>query len=257
MDEQTLLIKMLESGWAQCAAVVRDDAGVLVTALVAGLIGGLTHCAGMCGPFVLSQVTARMEAVPVQKMSELTRLSGALLVPYHLGRGTIYIFLGLLAGLFADGLSALVETWWLTPLLLSLAAVFFLTYGLAGLVPHLGSGGGSKAAAWWNRVLGKPLRPLFAAPIGWRGYGLGLALGLLPCGLVYGALLMAGGTGEPLAGAMTMGAFLLGTVPALVAVGVAGQLAARQFRELMGPVGRGVMVLNAGVLAFLAYGHIS
>ena len=61
---------------------------------LAGLVGSLTHCAGMCGPFVLTQVGAGLETVPAAKMTEWTRLRGALLIPYHLGRFTTYVLLG-------------------------------------------------------------------------------------------------------------------------------------------------------------------
>ena len=43
------------------------DAGglaLLAAMLLAGLVGGGTHCIGMCGPFVLAQTTARLESVP-------------------------------------------------------------------------------------------------------------------------------------------------------------------------------------------------
>ena len=255
MNEQSLLIKLLESGWAQCAAVASDHGNVLLTALVAGLVGGLTHCIGMCGPFVVSQITARMEHVPAARMGALTRLQGALLLPYHFGRATTYILLGVLAGLLSDGLTALIRTAWLAPVLLSAAAVFFLIYGLSGFLPRLTPDAGF--ARRFGTVLSRPLKSLFAAPVGWRGYGLGLALGFIPCGLVYGALMLAGGAGGGVAGGMVMASFALGTVPALCAVGVMGQLAARHFKSLMTPVGRGVMVLNAGILVFLAWSHIA
>ena len=255
MDEQIFLIKLLDSGWAQCASVASDHGHVLLTALVAGLVGGITHCVGMCGPFVVSQVTARMEHVPVRRMGELTRLHGALLLPYHFGRATTYVLLGVLAGVLSDGLTALSQTAWLMPVLLSAAAVFFLIYGLSGLLPHLAPDVG--IGRRFGAVLSRPLKSLFAAPTGWRGYGLGLALGFIPCGLVYGALLLAGGAGGAVAGGMVMAGFALGTLPALFAVGVMGQLAARRFKSLITPVGRGVMVLNAGVLVFLAWSHMA
>jgi len=49
---------------------------------------------------------------------------------------------------------------------------------------------------------------------------LGLVLGLLPCGMVYAALLKAVNAGSAAAGAATMLAFGLGTAGALLAIGV-------------------------------------
>jgi uncharacterized protein len=51
-------------------------------------------------------------------------------------------------------------------------------------------------------------------------FALGLALGLLPCGLIYAALLKAMATGSALAGALTMLAFGLGTASSLLALGI-------------------------------------
>jgi len=66
----------------------------------------------------------------------------------------------------------------------------------------------------------RPLRNLISsASIGNR-FLLGLALGLLPCGLIYAALLRALATGSALWGAATMAAFGAGTAAALLAVGI-------------------------------------
>ncbi|MBX2830149.1 MAG: sulfite exporter TauE/SafE family protein [Rhodospirillales bacterium] len=253
MDEQQILIRILESGWAQCVEILRDDGGVLLTALVAGLVGSVTHCIGMCGPFVISQITSRMEQLPLEKMNEFRRLTGAALLPYQFGRLTTYGLLGAMAGYFADGITALTQIWWIGPVLLVVAGVFFLVFGVMGLVPHLGGLlPSSGETLWWNRVFGDHLRPLFAAPFGWRGYLLGVMLGFIPCGLVYGALVLAAASGAALSGAAVMIVFGLGTVPMLFVTGFVGQYAAQRFRALMVPVGRGLMIVNGLILFVLA-----
>ncbi len=80
---------------------------------------------------------------------------------------------------------------------------------------------------------GRWARPLFARPVGFRGYALGLMLGFLPCGLLYGALAAAAASGDPLTGAFAMIAFALGTVPALLAVGLAGHVAGQRWQGLV------------------------
>jgi hypothetical protein len=79
---------------------------------------------------------------------------------------------------------------------------------------------------------------------------LGALNGLLPCGLVYSALLVAASTGGLLMGAAGMIAFGLGTLPALLVVGVgAGALSAR-VRQVFVRVA-GLLIVLVGVQLML------
>ncbi|ABC24155.1 sulfite exporter TauE/SafE family protein [Rhodospirillum rubrum] len=250
MDQQAVLLAILESGIAHCQAVVVSEGGILSALFLAGLTGSLLHCTGMCGPFVLSQVNARMATIPAARMREWHRLTGAALLPYHLGRGTTYSLLGASVGLLAGSLDGFAVLKDLSAVLLGLAALLFLGQALPRL--HLPMPGLGRLERWWSGALGKRARGLFAAPTGWRGYGLGLLLGFIPCGLLYGALAAAAATGNALAGAMGMAAFTLGTIPALLGVGVLGQIATARWRGVMDTVAPVLLIINAGILALLA-----
>ena len=101
-------------------------------------------------------------------------------------------------------------------------------------------------------------RPAGHAPSpGWRstpsgGYPLGVVLGFLPCGFLYAALTTTAASGSPLLGALGMLAFGLGTVPALVAVGVAGHAAGRRWQRGVAVAAPVAMLLNAALLTALA-----
>lgn len=213
---------------------------------LAGLIGSLTHCAFMCGPFVLAQAAARLGATPAARMGEWTRLAGAAALPYHLGRLVTYSALGAVAG----GVGGLIggHDWftWIAAGLLALAGLSFLGYAVGGVglsLPGLGGIG---------RRLADIAGPLFARPIGWRGFALGLALGFLPCGLIYAALAAAAASGGALSGGLLAGAFALGTVPGLIAVGLLGHLAMARFRAPARRIGAVLMAVNAVVLLWFA-----
>ncbi len=253
MDEPFFLKALLDSGLAHCQVVIDDHGGLLASLFLAGLVGGPTHCVGMCGPFVLSQVTARLEDTPASRMREWHRLGGAALVPYHLGRLTTYVLLGVLAALMASGAATFGGFRWLSAGLLVLAALFFAGYALRGLAPNLMRLGGGSGEGAWSRWLGDRVRPLFRRPVGWRGYALGIALGFLPCGLLYGALAASASGGDALAGGFAMAAFALGTVPSLIGVGLAGHLAGRHWRGAMARVAPALLVINAGLLSFMAW----
>jgi hypothetical protein len=97
------------------------------------------------------------------------------------------------------------------------------------------------------------VRGLLEAPTGLRGYALGLALGFLPCGFLYGALAAAAGAGSAAGGALAMAGFVVGTAPALLAVGFAGAMAAKRMRAAMGRVAPTLLLFNAGVLFWLGW----
>ncbi|WP_207537609.1 sulfite exporter TauE/SafE family protein [Sabulicella rubraurantiaca] len=191
---------------------------------LAGLAGGLTHCAGMCGPFVLAQAGARADSA--LSGGSLRRLAGAALLPYHLGRATGYAALGAAAGGFGALLAGLTGMRFVAALLLALAALAMLAQGsarLAALLPRLPK---SLLPDFLSRRLG----PLLAAPGPWAGFRLGFLLSALPCGLLWAALAGAAASGSALAGALAMAGFATGTVPALLGVALLGQF----FRRVAG-----------------------
>ncbi|UYN98020.1 MAG: sulfite exporter TauE/SafE family protein [Enhydrobacter sp.] len=220
----------------------RSTAGLPLSLFLIGLAGSVVHCVGMCGPFVLGQVVAGAGAART-RYGEWQRLADATLLPYHLGRATTYTALGAIAGATTALFAASPSFAWLTAALLALAAALLIvqSLGLAALpgVP-------------WTIALSRFARPLTEA----RGlparYALGVVLGFLPCGLLYGAIAAAAGTGSAAEGAVAMAAFALGTVPALVAVGWGGLMLRRRLGSIARWVATPLLLANAGLLLALA-----
>lgn len=229
-------------------------AGLYSGLLLAGATGSLLHCGPMCGGFVMAQVGKRMELAASGPLCERARLGHASLPLYHLGRLTTYALLGLIAGGIGSAFAA-------TPLFRwGVAALLLLAAGMLGLVALRGFGGalfvssgtGATGTGGLGRAMGQ-LRRFFDRPLGWRGYGLGVILGFLPCGLVYAALTVAAATGKPLAGALAMATFGLGTVPTLVALGLLGHLAGRRWQSAGRKAAPVLLGLNALLLSALAW----
>lgn len=219
---------------------------VMAALFLAGLAGGATHCAGMCGPFVIAQAAAVADRAAGGGM--LARLSGAALAPYHLGRMLGYGLLGAVAGGLA-GVVALGSGFrFLLAGLLALAALLMFAQAsarVAALLPRLPAP--RLPAALQGRLGG-----LLAAPTGLRGVALGLMLSALPCGLLYGALAGAAATGSALGGALVMAAFAAGTVPALVGVALLGRFFGRRAGPGMRLAGAALFALNGVMLAAMA-----
>ena len=70
-----------------------------------------------------------------------------------------------------------------------------------------------------------PFAKLLANPRPWASFPVGLALGLMPCGMLYAVVAYAAATGSPVKGALVMALFWLGNLIPLVAFGLASQLA--------------------------------
>lgn len=142
---------------------------------------------------------------------------------YHGARVAGYAAVGLLAGALGGAVSG------------------GLRLGLERFVPWLLVATLAASALDLRRVLSRRLRPApGAAHILRRILGagarfsparraalLGAMTPLLPCGLLYGMLLSAAATSSGAAGALTLGSFALGAVPALGAAQLQAQLATR------------------------------
>ena len=219
---------------------------VMGALFLAGLAGGATHCAAMCGPFVLAQAAALADQTAAGGV--LRRLSGAALAPYHFGRALGYGVLGAMAGGVVGAVS--LGTGWRLVLagMLALAALGMFAQAstrIAALLPRV-------AAPRLPGVLEARLGALLAAPNGLRGVALGLMLSALPCGLLYGALAGAAATGSALGGALAMLSFVAGTIPALIGVALLGRFFGKGHGRGMAWARAVLFTLNGVVLAGMA-----
>jgi len=172
-----------------------------------GLASGL-HCAGMCGGISAGFSLLRKEDLLKRQLA------------FNAGRISSYAAAGAAAG--ALGSAAAYGSSFLPAqaLLYLLASAFALAAGLhlAGFfaIPAVETIG----LPLWRRIqpLAARLLPARTLP---QAYAAGLAWGWLPCGLVYGALAAAVFAGGALEGAIAMAGFGLGTLPWLLAAGVA------------------------------------
>jgi len=182
-----------------------------------GLVSSL-HCVQMCGPIVLSYSVALDQNKQRSNRVWVPLLSGHL--AYNAGRILTYAALGALAGLAGKTVGLIGRLAGVGSVLAIVGGSLMMLAGVVmlGALPAMQSVGGSLF-----RVTGRFIRPLTglvsSAGVG-RRFLLGLALGLLPCGLIYAALLRALATGSAFWGAATMAAFGAGTAGALLAVGI-------------------------------------
>ncbi|MCW9035649.1 MAG: sulfite exporter TauE/SafE family protein [Alphaproteobacteria bacterium] len=253
MDESSFLVDLVSWSLLQCKTAVVENGDTLLSLFIAGLAGSAIHCVGMCGPFVFSQIATRLERIPAKTMSEFHRLTGAALIPYHLGRMTTYALMGGVVATASGKMASLGNLKWIAPIMLVFGALFFISYALKQLnisLPFFGRKGGESSKG--AQVIGSLVSPLFNNPTGWRGYILGIALGFLPCGLVYGALAAASASGTALGGIFLMISFTIGTIPALLFLGLLGQGIMTKWQTFTSYIAPLLLLANAGFLLYLA-----
>lgn len=219
-----------------------DLFSVFVPALLIGLLGA-GHCFGMCGGIASALTFALGDDVST------ARKTGVLL-SYSAGRIFSYMLVG---ASLAFALSFLPDS--VLQYVRRFAGVLLILMGLY-------------ISGWWKIlvVLERAGAKLwqFLQPIGSRmlpvrsnfqGFLFGVIWGWLPCGLVYTAALYAASQARFLDGALSMLGFGLGTLPAILSIGVLagalkGLLQSRGFRAASG-----LVLIAFGVWTFWGMGH--
>jgi len=174
----------------------------LLLMLSLGFMGSL-HCIGMCGGLVTAV-----------SMSQ-TNIWWPGLFIYQLGRISTYALLGLLVGFSGATLSTFGGDLLQRALAISAGTLMIIfALNLAGWLPDPLR----RFSAWASRKSGLAQLARHASDHGRAGswYTLGLANGLLPCGLVYAALSLTLAAGDAQTGTMMMAAFGMGTIPAMM-----------------------------------------
>ncbi len=185
----------------------------------------------MCGPIAL--------ALPVHRGSRLRQWAG--LLTYNFGRVSTYAILGATIGALGG---AMLWVGYLRYLSIIAGVAMLLYVAWPARLDRL-----LKVPAIWQKLIGR-LRSHMATRL--RSHKLsgqatlGMLNGLLPCGLVYLALISSIGTGSATTGAAYMLAFGLGTLPMMMAVGFFKQWFSPALRSHMRRL-TPVMVAVAGI----------
>lgn len=208
---------------------------LLVAAFSMGLLGS-PHCLGMCGGIVTAFSMSMGNPSRSKKFF--------LIASYHLGRLISYATLGLLAGFIGQTAFTKLMVQSSLPRVLLGASLVFVALLMMGLpimknIERLGLG-------LWNRLA--PVRqkvfPLTSMP---RAFSAGLLWGLLPCGLVYGALIVAMTGGSVISAPIMMLAFGLGTLPMLVATQSVISLLQKIIKRFSLRYASGILMLVSGI----------
>ena len=210
---------------------------------------GSTHCVAMCGP--LSTVLGnkrRLPLAPEQKSSDWVSRAAV-----QAGRITTYGVLGIAGGALgtqAKNLPGLASVHLATRIV---AAMLLVATGLyvGGLFRRFSVL--ERVVAPLHRAVSRMQKRARLPGVVGR-YAAGLTWGLLPCGLVLGAVGLAVVSASALAGAGVMIAFGLGTLPALLAVDLFASTFQRAMRHVwLRRTGGALIAISGLVQADLAF----
>jgi len=181
-------------------------AGIVAGGFALGLASTL-HCAGMCGSLTSAVMLASGPRSPRADAHALTLMHAGRIASYALAGATVGA-LGAPAVAWLDRELAFRLVQWA-----GAVALMWIGLSTAGVLPPLSA-------------LDRLLAPIAdrvaraATPVQGRNraaLAAGVAWGLMPCAMVYGALFTALLTGSAVSGAAVMAAFGLGTLPGLIA----------------------------------------
>ena len=187
---------------------------VITAGWVLGMISSF-HCIGMCGPLALG--------LPVQRLSRPWQIVAIL--SYHTGRVLTYATLGLLCGLMGRRIyiAGFQQIWSITLGLLLLLFVTGYAWNRSGpRIAFLGR---------FYGLLQGCISRLWTSPAKSSYVLLGMANGLLPCGMVYLALAGALSTSGVKEGVAFMAFFGAGTFPVMLGISYFGRWISLSFRN--------------------------
>jgi sulfite exporter TauE/SafE len=180
---------------------------ILSAAFLLGLASNV-HCIGMCGPIAM--------AIPIKVNTQnpiSSKFLGVFL--YNIGRVITYSFLGLIAGIagisiqligFLQGASIV-------------AGILIILFAWRGFFPNFGTNKFEEGVFRFIRKQFKVIRQLNSTG---RTFLFGVLNGILPCGMVYLALLNSLVSPSIELSVLAMMVFGLGTLPAMIAISFLG-----------------------------------
>jgi len=204
-----------------------------LVAFAMGLATSL-HCVGMCGSIIGTLTLS---------LSPDVRNNKRLLIPfvfnYNFGRITSYTLAGAIAGVVESFIPAPITEINGYRILQILSAIIMASAGLyiAGWLPRFAYI--EKAGVHFWKLIEPYGRKLIPVKDHVQAYLFGMVWGWLPCGLVYTALALALTTGDVTKSALTMFSFGLGTLPAVMGIGIMTSVLTRlsrmqRFKQVVG-----------------------
>ena len=227
----------LDNFLAQCGGLISMEYPLVISVLLAGLVGSASHCSLMCSPLVAAQM--------LQLRESNTRPNS--IGFYHAGRITTYMLLGAVAVMASQWIFGGALTPF-TQLAIIIAGVTFI---ISAFQPrkthHCCDTKTQKLGDVINRV------PVLSLQLYLRG----ILMGFMPCGLILSALMLAATLQNPLLGMGVMALFGLATLPVLHIMGMSVLSLSGSHPLFASRLSRAAMAFNGLILCGIGFNLVS
>jgi len=193
---------------------------ILYSVLAASVVGSL-HCTSMCGGLVAFATSG----------ARSTRTQAAAVLAYNGARGIGYTTLGAVAGGLGSTLDHAGLRVGVGRVAGAVAALVMIAWGIAKLAELAGVTLRARRTNGIQVPIGRLVARLREKPPAVRAAVVGGCTAALPCGFLHAFLIGAAGTASVLKGALVMAGFFLGTLPAVVGLGLGVELASRSLKR--------------------------
>lgn len=206
---------------------------------IAGVMGSF-HCVGMCGAFPVALSSVKKRTAASKYISHIL---------YNSGRVVTYISLGSVFGLFGYvvGEADIIVSGQVIVSVVAGTFMIFVGVQIAGFLKERTIPGFGYVYRFVSRGMSHFLRK-GGIP---GGFYLGLFNGFLPCPLVYAFLFTSASTASPVKGALVMAMLGLGTIPAMLVLGLMSELFSPVVRMRIGRYVPGLIVIIFGIITIL------
>ncbi|NVN95527.1 MAG: sulfite exporter TauE/SafE family protein [Bacteroidetes bacterium] len=188
---------------------------IIFAGFILGFVGSL-HCIGMCGPIALN--------LPLNGNSFSERLTGGIL--YNLGRTFMYGIIGAIFGFIGKGFLILgIQQW--------VSIIMGILLIISVLAPIFFKKIRFKQFNLFTGFVRSSIQKLFNMR-SYKGlFLIGMLNSLLPCGLVYVAIIGAIATGNIYYGSLYLILFGLGTLPLMLSISMIGNTITLKARNIL------------------------
>ena len=220
--------------------------------LVYGIIGSFTHCVMMCGPIAAGQMSIRLMHLESNQLSNNNKLKCALSYSYYLGKASTYGLITLITYLISSSIKEYYIFRYIAFILVTISAIICLKIALNSIAPYITQ---AKLPNPFKKleayITNKMMKKFKYSPFGLSGFGMGMFLGFIPCGLVFSAItLIIAFSNNWLVAFLAAFSFGIGTFPALFLVSILGQNIFRKQKIYLNAIYAILMTLNGIILIY-------